>query len=423
MDLKQLYKQINDATIRDYPVSSLHDMITVQCCTNPDGIAVLDAQASQTYAELNRKSNELANYLQLLGIGAGDLVGLCCDRNVDTPAMLVGIMKSGAGYVPLDPDYPVDRLVYMVENSEVKHVIGNENQLPLLEKFDTPFTVAERDWDKVAAAGSEDPKTKVDPVNDTAYVIYTSGSTGKPKGVVVQHSAATNFLCSMAQVPGFTPDDRLLATTTLSFDISVFEMFLPLITGGSVAVVSRETAKDTVALVAAMEKFEVNLMQATPAMWRMILETDFAGRSEMRFVSAGEPLPRDLVKPLVERCGELWNLYGPTETTVYSTAKLIFDGEPVLVGTPIANTQIYIVDDAGELCPPGTPGELLIAGDGVTMGYLKRPEKTAAVFCDYKGIHVYRTGDLARLTPDHEIDHMGRMDNQIKFNGHRIELG
>ena len=146
----------------------------------------------------------------------------------------------------------------------------------------------------------------------------------------------------MAQVPGFTPDDRLLATTTLSFDISVFEMFLPLITGGSVAVVSRETAKDTVALVAAMEKFEVNLMQATPAMWRMILETDFAGRSEMRFVSAGEPLPRDLVKPLVERCGELWNLYGPTETTVYSTAKLIFDGEPVLVGTPIANTQIYI---------------------------------------------------------------------------------
>ena len=226
MDLKQLYKQINDATIRDYPVSSLHDMISVQCCTNPDAIAVLDDQASQTYAELDRKSNELANYLQLLGIGTGDLVGLCCDRNVDTPAMLVGIMKSGAGYVPLDPDYPVDRLIYMVENSEVKHVIGNENQLPLLEKFDTPFTVAERDWDKVAAAGSEAPQAKTDPAKDIAYVIYTSGSTGKPKGVVVQHSAASNFLCSMAQSPGFTPDDRILATTTLSFDISVYDCLL-----------------------------------------------------------------------------------------------------------------------------------------------------------------------------------------------------
>ena len=141
MDLKQLYKQINDATIRDFPVSSIHDMISVQCCTNPDGIAVLDDSATQTYAELDRKSNELANYLQLLGVGTGDLVGLCCDRNVDTPAMLVGIMKAGAGYVPLDPDYPVDRLVYMAENSGVKHVIGNENQLPLLEEFKTPFTV------------------------------------------------------------------------------------------------------------------------------------------------------------------------------------------------------------------------------------------------------------------------------------------
>ena len=425
MDLKQLYKQINDATIRDFPVSSIHDMISVQCCTNPDGIAVLDDSATQTYAELDRKSNELANYLQLLGVGTGDLVGLCCDRNVDTPAMLVGIMKAGAGYVPLDPDYPVDRLVYMVENSGVKHVIGNENQLPLLEEFKTPFTVAERDWDKVAAAGSDAPKTQIDPAKDVAYVIYTSGSTGKPKGVLVQHSAAANLLCSMAQSPGFTPSDRLLATTTLSFDISVNEMFLPLITGGSIAIVSRQTAKDTFALIAAMEKFEVTYMQATPAMWRMIAEADFECRPGMTFVTAGEPLPRDLIKPILEkRCAEFWNLYGPTETTVYSTgAQVINDTDPIWIGVPIANTQIYIVDEKGELCPPETPGELLIGGDGVTLGYLKRPELTAEKFHDFHGNRVYRTGDLARLTPCGQIDHMGRMDNQIKFNGHRIELG
>ena len=424
MNAEKLYDTINAKTARDYPIESLHALIMRTCRETPRKTAVLDQQDSQTYAELDTKSNQLANYLRSQGIGKGDLVGLCCDRNVDLPMLLVGIMKSGAGYVPLDPDYPVDRLVYMVEDSGVKHVVANTNQLHLTRRFDVPLTVVDRDWEKVADSGTHDPESETDPRADVAYVIYTSGSTGKPKGVLVPHSAVVNMLYSMIEWPGFSANDRILATTTLSFDISVAEMFLPLITGGSVAVISRDTAKDSLALVEAMDQFEVTFMQATPAMWRMIVEADFPGRPNMKFVTAGEPLPRDLIRPMLDRCGEVWNLYGPTETTVYSSGTRVFnDSDPILIGVPFANTQIYIVDENDELCPSGTPGELLIAGDGLSLGYLNKPELNAEKFIDYRGVRTYRTGDLASITADGQIDHMGRIDNQIKFNGHRIELG
>ena len=419
----EIYRKLND-THNDYPNDSLHEVIAQQCQSTPDSIAVLGGNEIQTYAQLETKSNELANYLISLGIGRGDLVGLCCDRDVDMPALLLGIMKSGAGYVPLDPDYPVDRLTYMVENSEVKHVVAHKNQLPLTKQFKTPTTIVDRDWKDVAALGSHSPSVETDPKSDVAYVIYTSGSTGKPKGVLVPHSAAVNMLWSMINWPGFTAKDRILATTTLSFDISVAEMFLPLVTGGSVAVVSRAVAKDTNALVAAIEKYDVTFMQATPAMWRMILAGDFVGRPNMKFITAGEPLPRDLIHPMLDRCGEVWNLYGPTETTVYSSGTRVTSDEGrILIGLPVANTQIYIVDENNQLCPPETPGEMLIAGDGMTFGYLKRDDLNAEKFVEFNGEKVYRTGDLAQITADGQIDHMGRIDNQIKFNGHRIELG
>ena len=426
MDVKKFYDQINDNTRRDFPDVSLHELIQQQCQETPGAIATLDNDSQLNYAQLERKSDQIAAWLQTQGIGRGDLVGLCCNRDADTPALLVGIMKSGAGYVPLDPDYPVDRLIYMVEDSNLKHVIAHADQLHLTEQFNTPTTIIDRDWEEIVSneQSTEATSTPIDPQSDVAYVIYTSGSTGKPKGVAVQHRAAVNMLWSMIEWPCFTENDRLLATTTLSFDISVVEMFLPLITGGSVAVVDRETAKDTHALVAAMKKFDISFMQATPAMWRMILEVDFDGSDSMTFVTAGEPLPRDLVDPLVQRCGELWNLYGPTETTVYSTGALVKSSDTkVLVGVPFSNTQIYIVDEDDQLCPPESEGELLIAGDGVTLGYLGRPDLNAEKFVSWNGTTVYRTGDLARMTKDGQVDHLGRIDNQIKFNGHRIELG
>ena len=307
MSIESIYEQINNKTARDYPRVSLHELIHQQAKKTPDAIAVLDQAGAQTFAELDRRSEQLANHLAANGIGHGDLVGVCCNRNVDTPSLLVGILKCGAGYVPLDPDYPEDRLAFMIENSELKHIVAHSEQLTLVENHDVTTTIVDRDWAVVESAAQRAP-VPGDPVSDVAYVIYTSGSTGQPKGVVVPHGCVVNFLYSMADWLSFTESDRILATTTLSFDISVLEVFLPLVTGGSVAVVDRETAKDTISLVAAMEHFEVTLMQATPAMWRMIVEADFVGKPDMKFITGGEPLPRDLVRPLLDRCGEVWNL-------------------------------------------------------------------------------------------------------------------
>ena len=385
-----IYDLINRPTDRDYPQVPLDQLIAEQCERTPDAIAVLGGDVVMTYSQLNEKSDRVASYLVQQGIKPGDLVGLCCNRDVDTPAMLVGIMKSGAGYVPLDPDYPAERLAYMVEDSGLRHILAHGDQQQLVDTFKVPNTLIDRDWNQIEAATAVVDVPAIDTKKHIAYVIYTSGSTGRPKGVMVPHRAAVNFVLSMKECPGFSAEDRIMATTTLSFDISVAEIFLPLTVGGSVAVVDRETARDTPALIAAMERYQVNYMQATPAMWRMILETEFAGRPEMKFFSAGEPLPRDLIAPLLERCGELWNLYGPTETTVYSTGKQVLnDNPPVLIGLPFANTQVYIVDENDQLCPTETPGELLIAGDGVTLGYLNRPEKNEEVFVHWNEIPVY----------------------------------
>lgn len=422
MQIQDLYRQINQKTLREYPLSVLSEVIEKQANATPEAIAVLCDDQVQTFAELNEKSNQLANYLIDNGINSGDLVGLCCDRNLQMPAMLLGILKTGAAYVPLDPEYPIDRLKYMVENSETKHVIANENQLDIVNDFQVATTIADRDWDSVAATGSQPVSTKAQP-NDLAYVIYTSGSTGKPKGVLVPHDAAVNFLLSMKEVLQFTTEDRTLATTTLSFDISVLEIFLPLVCGGSVVILDRQSAKDQVVLVEAIERYGTSMMQATPAMWRMIVEADFKGGPNMKFVTGGEPLPRDLIDPLVSRASEVWNMYGPTETTVYSSVELVKNSaDRILIGDPIANTSLYIVDEDNNLCPPEVPGELLIGGRGVTQGYLKRDELTSEKFFQFQGELVYRSGDLARITETGKIDHMGRMDGQIKFNGHRIEL-
>ena len=347
-----IYDSINRPTDRDYPQVSLDQLIAEQCERTPDAIAVLGGDDVLTYSQLNEKSDRVASHLVQQGIKPGDLVGLCCNRDVDTPAMLVGIMKSGAGYVPLDPDYPAERLAYMVEDSGLRHILAHGDQQQLVDTFKVPNTLIDRDWSRIEAATAVVDLPAIDVKKHIAYVIYTSGSTGRPKGVMVPHRAAVNFVLSMKEWPGFSVDDRILATTTLSFDISVTEIFVPLVAGGSVAVVDRQTARDTPALIAAMERYEVNYMQATPAMWRMILETEFTGRSDMTFFSAGEPLPRDLIAPLLKRCGALWNLYGPTETTVYSTGKQVLnDNPPVLIGLPFANTQVFIVDENDKLCP------------------------------------------------------------------------
>jgi amino acid adenylation domain-containing protein len=288
------------------------------------------------------------------------------------------------------------------------------------------------DIDAMAIAGQPDAALAADPAHDAtpedaAYVIYTSGSTGKPKGVVVPHRAVVNFLDSMARVPGLAPGDRLLAVTTLSFDIAVLELLLPLAVGAEVVLASRDAAVDPQALRLLVESTEANVMQATPSTWRMLLESGWQGHGRFKALVGGEGLPTDLATKLLERTGQLWNMYGPTETTVWSTCWQVESPERgISIGRPIANTQVHVLDERLQPCAIGLPGEIYIAGDGVTTGYLHRPELTAERFVPdpfRPGHAMYRTGDRGRWRHDGLLDHMGRLDFQVKVRGYRIELG
>jgi amino acid adenylation domain-containing protein len=264
---------------------------------------------------------------------------------------------------------------------------------------------------------------------DPAYVIYTSGSTGKPKGVMVPHRAVVNFLASMAREPGLGSSDRLVAVTTLSFDIAVLELLLPLSVGAQVFLASRDQAVDGEALRALVESSQATVMQATPATWRLLIEAGWRGGTGFKALVGGEGLPPDLAQQLLERAGELWNMYGPTETTVWSTCWKVQQPEHgISIGRPIANTQVHILDAHGQVCPIGVPGEMYIGGDGVTLGYLNRPELTAErfvvdPFSQAPGARLYRTGDRGRWRHDGLLEHMGRLDFQVKVRGYRIELG
>jgi amino acid adenylation domain-containing protein len=275
---------------------------------------------------------------------------------------------------------------------------------------------------------------------DIAYVIYTSGSTGRPKGVQVPHRAVANFLVGMRREPGLGADDRLLAVTTLSFDIAVLELMLPLSVGAQVVLADRETASDGVALAVLLTTSRATAMQATPSTWRMLLDAGWGGAPGFKALCGGEPLAQDLAGKLLPRCGELWNLYGPTETTVWSTCARILAGTggqapDISIGRPIANTQIWVLDAAGGLCPRGVRGEICIGGEGVTLGYLARPELTAERFiadhlapardtqAELPAPMLYRTGDRGRWRADGNLEHLGRLDHQVKVRGYRIELG
>jgi amino acid adenylation domain-containing protein len=264
---------------------------------------------------------------------------------------------------------------------------------------------------------------------DAAYVIYTSGSTGKPKGVVVPNRALVNFLFTMREQPGLSEEDVLAAVTTVSFDIAGLELYLPLMVGGRLALLKQEETEDPYRLAECLERVGATVMQATPATWRMLIEIDWQGVPGLKALCGGEALPSDLVASLLPLVGELWNMYGPTETTIWSTIERVTDAEgPVLIGRPIGNTQIYILDDKGRPVPIGVPGEIHIGGDGVVIGYHQRVDLTSDRFVSNPfdgraGSRMYRTGDLGRFKRDGRIEHLGRIDHQVKIRGYRIELG
>ena len=424
---RQLLVEWN-ATDVAYPQElCLHQLIEQQAERTPDAIAVVFGDSEITYRELNQRSNQLAHHLRQLGVTANSLVAICIDRSVEMMVGLLGILKAGGGYVPLDPAYPQERLAFMLADSGARLLL---TQSRLCEGLpgNCATLCLDTNWDSIAKAESSALDSIVNP-NDLAYVIYTSGSTGQPKGVEITHRSVVNLLSSMRQRPGLEASDTLLAVTTLSFDIAVLELFLPLTLGAKLVVASRETAIDGNTLLELLHKSGATFIQATPITFRILIAAGWsAGGSRLKVLCGGEALSRDLADEILNRADELWNCYGPTETTIWSSIVKVPPSGPVTIGKPIANTQFYMLDGEGEVCPIGNYGQLHIGGAGLARGYFRRPELTAEKFVSdpysgEPGARLYKTGDLARYLPDGNVEYLGRMDYQVKFHGFRIELG
>lgn len=395
----------------------LEALITQQVTRTPNATAVVGSKGSLTYRELEELSNAVAHALVERGIGSGHLVGMACGRNLHLLPAMLGILKAGAAYVPLDPSFPEDRLAFMCADADIRCVVGDRSTT---QTASTSIDVLYADD---LAPRTEFVPAAADPLAP-AYVIYTSGSTGQPKGVVIHHQAIVNFLTSMAREPGLSALDRLVAVTTTSFDIAVLELFLPLTVGAQTILADRETVLDGPALRSFIEQHKATVLQATPAGWRLLVDAGWTSGDNFKALVGGEALPDDLAQELAKRAGEVWNMYGPTETTVWSTCwALPRSRDGIRIGRPIANTEVLVLDDALKPCPIGVAGEIFIGGDGVATGYWRRPELTAERFVMIDGGRFYRTGDRGRWRNDGTLEHLGRLDFQIKLRGYRIELG
>jgi amino acid adenylation domain-containing protein len=406
----------------------VHRWFEAQAARTPDAIAVTDAARSLAYGQLNARANRLARRLCALGVGPDVLVGLCTTRSVEMVAAMLAVLKAGGAYVPLDPAYPLDRLAFMLADSRAPVLITEERLRQGLPGVDAHVVCLDPDGARSDEESDANLDGSPDPT-DLAYVIYTSGSTGRPKGVQVPHAALANLLASMRDTLGITDGDAMLAVTTLSFDIAVLELFLPLIVGARVELVDRETAADGPRLVDRLDATGISFLQATPATWRLLLETGWRGKPGLTMLCGGEAMPRALADRLLDKGDALWNVYGPTETTVWSSAWRVEPGEvPISIGRPIAGTRLHVLDRRLRAVPVGVTGELYIGGTGLARGYRGRPGLTAErflpdPFSGEPGARLYRTGDLARWRPDGTLECLGRVDHQVKVRGFRVELG
>ncbi len=421
--LLRAWNQTAAAYAQDRTLAQLFEQ---QAARTPEAIAAAGCGGALSYRQLDERANRLAQHLRSLGVAPGVFAAVALERSPQMLAALLGVLKAGGAYVPLDPAFPASRLALMVEDAKPRVIITQQSLLQELPPSEAHVVCLDGDWEQMATAPGAGLPAGAGP-GDLAYVIYTSGSTGRPKGVQITHRAVVNFLSSMQREPGLEADDVLLAITTLSFDIAVLELFLPLLNGARVVIAAAEQAADGLQLRALVEETDPTVMQATPATWRMLLAAGWQGDPGLKILCGGEALPHDLAAALLERCGELWNMYGPTETTVWSTTGRVRSGQSLLsIGKPIANTQIYILDKAGQPVPIGVAGELVIGGDGLARGYLNRPELTAEKFVQVAHLQpspLYRTGDLARYDAQGKLYFLGRGDQQVKIRGYRIELG
>jgi amino acid adenylation domain-containing protein len=403
---------------------AVSDRIAARGLAQPDSTALVDSSGEHSYGALNARANQIGHFLRGRVSEPNGLVAICLDRSVELVAALLGVWRAGLGYVPLDPGYPAGRIEMIVEDAGGPLVLTSRSLADRTpERFRRVFI--EDIADELAQLPTSVPAVQR-AASDIAYVIFTSGSTGRPKGVVIQQGAFENFIVSMQREPGFQAKDCILAITTISFDIAGLELFLPLWSGGSLVLATREQASDPRELQALLERHPITVMQATPASWLMLFDSGWPGRAGLKVLCGGEAFPRHLAEKFSASSAEIWNVYGPTETTVWSTVKRITDPAEITIGKAIDNTTLYVLDERRALVPVGTSGELWIGGWGVAHGYLGRDDLTSERFVPSPfdpSDRIYKTGDLARVRNDGEFECLGRADFQVKIRGFRIELG
>jgi amino acid adenylation domain-containing protein len=417
----QLLHEFNNTATNYCSTQTVTDLFETQVTRTADALAISCEGKSLTYGELNVRANQLAQYLRSRGVSSEVPVGVCLERSIDLLVGLLGILKAGGFYVPLDPRYPKERLDYMAANANLSVLITQESLRAEAPAQGAAVVCLDTDWPEISSNSGENIMSGIVPAN-SAYVIYTSGSTGQPKGVQISHQSLVNLLVAMGQKPGLAPDDILLAVTTVSFDIAGLELYLPLITGARIVLLSTQTASDGALLLQALNDSNATVLQSTPATWQMLLSSGWKPGGKLKILCGGEALPGELARRLAEAGDQVWNLYGPTETTIWSAVCQVKDG----IGLPLANTQFYVLDRSLQLVPVGVPGELHIGGDGLARCYLHRPDLTAERFIPNPfgdGDRLYKTGDLVQSGPDGNLRFLGRVDSQVKVRGFRIELG
>jgi amino acid adenylation domain-containing protein len=389
-------------------------------------VAYEHSDTTLTYSELDKNSDRFAHFFTENGIGSGKKVALYIKRNSNLLPVLLGVLKTGATYIPLDPSYPVNRIKYIVEDSETEVILCNEVNKSL---FDELTGI------KVLAVENAKESTNAEPFNipdiasknQPVYMIYTSGSTGNPKGVRIAQHSLLNFLVAMKEHLGFNEQLRLLAVTSLAFDISGLELYVPLLSGGTVVLANEKEVKSAPKLIEVIHKHRINTMQGTPSLWQMLKEISWKPKEGFKIICGGEALPSNLAAWFLEVTNDAWNMYGPTETTIWSSFLKIEDSDEITIGRPIFNTAMYILDKNRRPVKPGQKGELYIGGDGLAIDYYKRPELVKDRFIEWnyksRNIKLFKTGDLAKFKEDGTILYLGREDSQVKVNGYRIELG
>ena len=467
------YQLITDwnQTEQTIPAHCVHELVAAQAKERPEATALIFQDTAFTYSDLDSRANQLAHALKAQGVEPGQRIAVCLERSADLVITLLAILKVGGVYVPLDPTYPAERRRFILADAEVSLLVtATADAVGLAEHTEMeiddarvdnapPTTVPVLDLERHGSQITPHPLTPSPPHPLTlAYLIYTSGSTGSPKGVPIRHQSLTNLLTAMAQAPGMSAQDTLLAVTTPAFDIAALELFLPLTVGGTLVIASQEAVRDPQRLSAQLAQHDVTLMQATPATWRLLLESGWSGKANLKLLCGGEALDLSLAQSLLECGSQLWNLYGPTETTIWSAAlqieaSTLQDGV-VPIGQPIANTQFYVLDAQQRPVPVGVPGELHIGGLGLSPGYWNQNGLTAERFVanpvasvgaqgpvpsafqqqrqeaalgvpPYAPTHpvIYKTGDWVRYREDGALQYLGRLDHQVKLRGFRIELG